>query len=80
MSGRKWWRNQRSDGFAPRAFRVPGVPFLPGVSIACCLVLMLGLPLETWLRFVVWLGVGLVIYFAFSRRHSTLGQDAIMFT
>jgi basic amino acid/polyamine antiporter, APA family len=56
----------------PRAFRVPLVPWLPGLSIACCLVLMLSLPLETWLRFVVWLLIGLVIYFLFGRKHSTL--------
>ena len=56
----------------PRAFRVPLVPWLPGLSISCCLVLMLSLPLETWLRFVVWLAIGLAIYSLFGRRHSTL--------
>jgi basic amino acid/polyamine antiporter, APA family len=56
----------------PRVFRVPLVPWLPGFSIACCLVLMLSLPLETWLRFFVWLLVGLVIYFLYGRKHSTL--------
>ncbi len=56
----------------PRGFKVPLVPWLPALSILCCLVLMLSLPLETWLRFVVWLIVGLVIYFIFGRKHSTL--------
>ena len=37
------------------------------LSILCCLILMLGLPLETWIRFFVWLLIGLVIYFAFGR-------------
>jgi len=56
----------------PRGFKVPLAPWLPALSILCCLVLMLSLPLETWLRFVVWLVVGLVIYFLFGRKHSTL--------
>ncbi len=56
----------------PRGFKVPLAPWLPALSILCCVVLMLSLPLETWLRFVVWLLVGLVIYFLFGRKHSTL--------
>jgi len=59
----------------PRAFRAPLVPWLPGLSIACCLVLMLSLPLETWLRFVVWLLIGLVIYVLFGRKHSALAGE-----
>ncbi len=55
-----------------RSFKVPLAPWLPALSIACCLVLMLSLPLETWVRFVVWLLIGLLIYFFFSRKHSTL--------
>lgn len=58
-----------------RSFRVPFCPFLPLLSILCCLVLMLGLPLETWVRFVVWLVAGLGIYFWFGRKHSTLRQE-----
>jgi APA family basic amino acid/polyamine antiporter len=55
-----------------RGFRAPWVPMLPGVSIACCLVLMLSLPLETWIRFFVWLAIGLVIYFSFGKKRSEL--------
>ena len=55
-----------------RGFRVPWSPLLPSLSIIFCLVLMLALPLETWLRFFVWLAIGLVIYFLFGRRHSIL--------
>jgi len=44
------------------------------LSIVCCFLLMLSLPLETWLRFVVWLVIGLAIYFLFGRKHSTLAE------
>ncbi len=57
-----------------RTFRVPFVPLFPILSIVCCVILMMGLPLITWLRFFVWLAAGLVIYFLFSRRHSTLSD------
>jgi APA family basic amino acid/polyamine antiporter len=56
----------------PRSFRVPFVPVFPLISIACCVLLMMGLPLLTWIRFVVWLVIGFAIYFPFGRRHSTL--------
>jgi APA family basic amino acid/polyamine antiporter len=54
----------------PRGFRVPWVPLLPGISIVCCLVLMLSLLLETWLRFFVWLIIGLVIYFLYGKKRT----------
>src|SRR5208282_2820557 len=54
----------------PRGFRVPWVPLLPMISIVCCLVLMLSLPLETWLRFLAWLIVGLFIYFLYSQKRT----------
>jgi APA family basic amino acid/polyamine antiporter len=54
----------------PRGFRVPWVPVLPGISIVCCMVLMLSLPLETWLRFFAWLIVGLFIYFLYSKKRT----------
>lgn len=69
---------RKTQPHRPRGFRVPGVPYLPLLSIAFCLILMLALPLETWIRFFVWLLIGLAIYFLFGRRHSRLGrqQDA----
>jgi APA family basic amino acid/polyamine antiporter len=65
---------RRKQPERPRGFRVPLVPLLPALSIVCCIVLMMGLPLETWIRFFVWLIIGLVIYFAFSRKHSLLRE------
>ena len=58
----------------PRGFRVPGAPWLPMISIAFCLVLMMALPLETWVRFFVWLFIGFAIYFPFGRKHSALAR------
>ena len=58
-----------------RGFRVPWSPFLPLLSAAICTYLMLNLTVETWLRFLVWLAIGLVVYFAYSHRHSRLGKD-----
>ena len=57
----------------PRAFRVPGVPAVPLLAILACVWLMLNLTVLTWLRFVVWMVVGVVIYFAYGRRHAVLG-------
>src|SRR6516164_8804002 len=56
----------------PRPFRVPCVPIFPIVGVFMCLALMLSLPVMTWIRFVVWLGIGLLIYFSYSVRHSKL--------
>lgn len=53
-----------------RPFRTPAVPWVPVLGIGFSLLLMFGLPLDTWLRLLVWLGIGLVIYFAYGRRHS----------
>jgi basic amino acid/polyamine antiporter, APA family len=55
-----------------RTFRVPLVPFTPLAGIAMCLVLMAGLPALTWLRFVLWLVAGLVLYFLYGARRSRL--------
>ena len=63
---------RRSDSEVFRPFRVPGVPAVPVLGILFCLLLMAGLPLETWVRLVVWLVIGLVIYMAYGRSHSRL--------
>jgi APA family basic amino acid/polyamine antiporter len=69
-------RRQAAD--ADRPFRVPFVPILPAISILASVVLIVSLPLVTILRFVVWLVIGLVVYFTFSRRHSRLQRIAEM--
>jgi len=57
-----------------RAFRVPGVWVIAPLAILACLWLMLNLTVLTWLRFVAWMVIGVVLYFAYSRRHSLLGK------
>jgi APA family basic amino acid/polyamine antiporter len=60
----------------PRKFRVPFVPITPLLGIGMCVFLMAGLPMATWIRFIVWLLVGLVIYFGYSARRSRLSPSA----
>ncbi|MGF6876398.1 amino acid transporter [Paraburkholderia sp. MM5477-R1] len=63
---------RRSDAEATRPFRAPGVPVVPVLGILFCLLLMVGLPLVTWLRLVVWLVIGMTIYLSYGRNHSVL--------
>lgn len=58
-----------------RPFRVPAVPLIPILSVLSCGWLMLNLPVDTWIRFGIWLAVGLVIYFGYGRRHSLVGRS-----
>jgi APA family basic amino acid/polyamine antiporter len=53
-----------------RGFRVPGGPVVPVLSVVFCLLLMAGLPAITWLRFFVWLIIGLFVYYFYSRKRS----------
>ena len=56
----------------PRPFRTPWVPVVPLLAVFSCGYLMLQLPWVTWVRFGVWLAVGMVFYFAYGVRHSKL--------
>ncbi len=68
---------RRTQPERPRAFRVPVVWAVAPLSVFFCFILMAGLPLENWIRFIVWLAIGLVIYFTYSRRHSELEVASI---
>ncbi len=59
-----------------RPFRAPWVPFTPIMAIVACVYLMLQLPRLTWIRFGIWLGIGLVIYVLYGIRHSRLQRVA----
>jgi len=61
---------RRREPERPRNFRVPFVPLTPILSVGFCLLLMMGLTLITWVRFVAWLAIGLMIYTFYSRRRS----------
>jgi APA family basic amino acid/polyamine antiporter len=56
----------------PRPFRTPWMPWTPIITILACLFLMFQLPLVTWLRFIAWLLIGLVIYIGYGYRHSRM--------
>ncbi|PYQ50254.1 MAG: amino acid permease [Acidobacteria bacterium] len=57
---------------AERPFRCPWVPFVPIMGVLCCLMLMFSLPWENWWRLFAWMAIGLVIYFAYGRKHSVM--------
>ncbi|HVN08382.1 MAG TPA: amino acid permease [Patescibacteria group bacterium] len=66
-------RSRQAD--RPRSFRVPLVWLVAPGSVACCLVLMMGLPLESWIRFVVWLIIGMLLYLSYGARRSSSGAE-----
>ena len=61
---------RRTQPDRPRIFRVPFVPWFPLISIILCGGLMTGLTVITWIRFVGWLALGMIIYWLYSRHHS----------
>jgi APA family basic amino acid/polyamine antiporter len=60
-----------------RPFRAPLVPVVPILGILTCGYMMYGLPSDTWIRLIVWMVVGLLIYFVYGRTHSLLGNAGI---
>jgi APA family basic amino acid/polyamine antiporter len=58
-----------------RKFRCPGVPFTPAITILCCLVLLSRIHIKTWIGFIVWLTIGLIVYFTYGRKHSVLQNE-----
>jgi len=68
-------RRTRPD--LPRGFRVPWSPVLPIISAALCVWLMLNLTTLTWVRFIVWLVIGVVIYLVYGRRRSRLMGEQV---
>jgi APA family basic amino acid/polyamine antiporter len=67
---------RRTHPEVPRPFRAPLVPLVPLIGIVLCLMLMFSLPSENWLRLIIWLAIGLVIYTTYGRRNSHLRRSA----
>lgn len=65
---------RRTNPDANRPFRAPLVPLVPILGILTCLLLMFSLPYENWVRLIVWLFIGLLIYFLYGRRHSVMAR------
>jgi APA family basic amino acid/polyamine antiporter len=67
---------RRTNPDAERPFRAPLVPLVPILGILSCLMLMFSLPVENWLRLLIWLAIGLVIYFVYSRKRTVMSHLA----
>jgi APA family basic amino acid/polyamine antiporter len=67
---------RRTHPDLPRPFKAPWSPLTPALGAIACLYLMLSLPVVTWVRFGVWLVIGLIVYFMYSRSHSQLALEA----
>jgi APA family basic amino acid/polyamine antiporter len=65
---------RRNKPDIPRPFRTPFVPWIPLLGAAICLMQMMSLPWETWERLLIWMAIGLVIYFLYSIRKSRLAR------
>ena len=59
----------------PRSFKTPWVPLIPVLGIVACFYLVFGLPWITWVRFAVWLLIGMVIYFSYGYKKSRIRQE-----
>src|SRR5688572_16971423 len=68
------WVMRRKMPEIPRSFRTPMVPLVPILGIGTCLFMMVFLPMDTWIRLLVWMLIGLDIYLAYGAKHSHLGN------
>ena len=57
---------------APRSFKTPLVPYIPIAGVLVCGYLMYALPLESWIRLIIWMALGVVVYFAYGQKNSKL--------
>ena len=68
------WVMRRKMPELQRAFKTPLVPLVPILGIAVCLFMMVFLPMDTWIRLIVWMLIGMDIYLVYGAKHSHLGN------
>jgi len=68
---------RRTNPDRARPFRTPLVPWVPLFAVIMCTYLMLQLPWVTWVRFAVWLAIGLLVYFMYGMGHSVLQKNSV---
>lgn len=61
---------RKKDPHMDRPFKTPLVPLVPILGIVICVTMMAGLPIESWERLAIWMALGIIIYFAYSKKHS----------
>ena len=66
---------RKSNPEAVRPFKVPLVPLIPILGIVVCGLMIVGLGAENWIRLIVWLAIGFVIYFGYSKKHSKMQNE-----
>ena len=71
------WVLRRVQPDLPRPFRTPLVPLVPIMGILICGYMMYGLPKDTWLRLLIWMALGIAIYFAYGVRNSKLAKRGL---
>jgi APA family basic amino acid/polyamine antiporter len=69
---------RKSDPATPRPFRTPWVPVVPVLGALVCFLMMLGLGKDNWLRLVIWMAIGLVVYFTYSVKHSLIRKGIVV--
>ena len=70
------WVLRRKMPELPRSFKTPLVPLVPILGIITCLFMMVFLPMDTWIRLIIWMIIGLDIYLVYGVKHSILGAGA----
>jgi len=68
---------RKTEPNAPRPFKTPWVPFVPVLGVFICGIQMLALPGDTWLRLIIWMSIGFVIYFSYGRKHSLARKNRL---
>ena len=66
---------RKKDPTAERPFKTPLVPLVPILGVIVCVLMMASLPIESWERLAIWMAIGIVVYFAYGRKHSVLKRE-----